>query len=177
MKHLRAMSPASGCALVFKPTCLALLPSLLLWPASRRFPVLDLLRLALLDPAVASAMIASGTEATSVVQLVIAHGLASEAGDVNHMMALRFCCNFVASAPPSLLLAEGASIIALVLEAAAVAEVHAAARDGTRLALATYLLNVATLLSSHAAKCAEKTPVVCALQQFLTAAHSNVEVR
>jgi hypothetical protein len=174
---LRGMSTAPA-PLALTSECVALLQRLLLWPASRLFPVLDLLRLAVLDPATAGGIISQREEIVGAINMVHLHALSPGAGEVNHMMGLRFCCNLIASARADSLPAGGAiALIAPILEATAAAEVHTAPRAGARLALATLLLNAATLLSSQCSSCEDKTPVVCALQQFLTALHSDVEVR
>jgi len=179
LADLRAAALAAGdsSTSLFCEERLRLLPRLLAWPPSHLFPVLDALRLALVNPRTAAAVAAQGDGAGSVMEAMRLVALSPEAGEVNHMMALRCYCNLLASAPLGALPEGGAPLIAPLLEAAAAAEVHAATRRGARVALVTFLLDAAVLLHAQAADCERKTPVVCALQQCLTTRQPDAEVR
>jgi len=177
LSSLRAAATSTASPPLFAEGQLALLPLLLAWPHSRLFPVLDALRLALVQPRTAAAVAAQDNGAGCVLNIVRIAALAVDAGEVNHMMALRCFCNLLASAPKGVLVEGGVPLIAALLEATAAAEVHAATRRGARVAFATLLLNVSVLLRSQRADCERKTPVVCALQQCLTTPQPDAEVR
>ena len=156
---------------------------LMRWPSPRLFPVLDLLRLAVLDPRIAATVAAQHCAAeasqgasvagASVASEVTACAITPEAGEVNQMFGLRFWANLLAHAPA----AEQGKLAAPALEAAAQADCHECGRAATRLALATLLLNASVAMHRQRAGPDAKTPLVCALQQLLTTAQPDPEVR
>ena len=157
-----------------------LFATLLRWPSAKLFPALDLLRLAALQPAAAVHFAAALAASDGVGDLVVSRALAADAGEVNHMLALRFCANLLAAladAPGASLAHGGAPLVAPALEAAAAAAVHESGRPGARLALSTLALNMAVALRRGRADSAAKTPCVIALQQLLTSEQPDAEVR
>lgn len=155
---------------------------LMRWPSPRLFPVLDLLRLVVLDSRIAATVAAEHAAETTQGASVAGSGMASEvtacaitpdAGEVNQMFGLRFWANLLAHAPAE----EQGKLAAPALEAAAQADCHECGRAATRLALATLLLNASVAMHRQRAGPDAKTPLVCALQQLLTTAQPDPEVR
>jgi len=161
---------------VFSQGIVLLLARCLDWPHSRLFPVVDAIRLALIDSRHA-AMVAQQVDAADcILKSLRMQAMSTEAGEINHMMALRLHCNLLASAPRGALPEGSIRWVAPLLELAAAAQVHAASRRGARLALSTLLLNAAVLLVSYKADCETKTPLICSLQQCLTTPQPDMEV-
>jgi len=132
------------------------------WPAGRRWPVLDLLRLCVVrwpDSPQWDLQQADGARA-------VLGGLSPHSGAVEHMCALRMLCNLLARGQ----LDASLSLVPLALEAAAAAGAHESPRPATRLALCTLLLNAAVLLRERGANSESKTPAVCAAHQVLASA-------
>ncbi len=144
------------------------------WPAEKHFPVLDQLRLIVLRDEVAEALATehAAKGSSSLAGRVSAVALTPAAGEVSQMFGLRFWCNLLAHAP-----AGATALVPAALEAAAQADCHESGRAATRLALSSLLLNAAVLLDRQRAGPDEKTPLVCALQQLLTAPQPDAEVR
>ena len=146
------------------------------WPSPHLFPVLDLLRLAVLDPRIAATVAAQHTAETaqgaSLASQVTACATTPDAGEVNQMFGLRFWANLLAHAPAE----EQGKLAAPALEAAAQADCHECGRAATRLALSTLLLNASVAMHRQRAGPDAKTPLVCALQQLLTTAQPDPEV-
>lgn len=165
-----------GAASLCSEGTLQLLCSFVHWPHSRLFPVLDALRLALVEPRNAAFLLSQPEAADSALAAVRANGLTLEAGEVNHMMALRLFCNLLASAPSNAVNETSLELLLPVLEAAAASEAYTASRRGTRIALSTMLLNASVLLAARKSNCERKTPFVCALQPFLTTPQPEIEV-
>lgn len=149
------------------------------WPPAHRFAIFDLLRLALCRRHAAEQLSTADhvlADQPSLLEQVREFGLCAGAGEVNHMLALRFFTNLLASLPEGSRVDRGLSLIPAVLEAAAVADVHSSAREGARLALSSLLLNAAVLLHAERADSEMKTPSVCALLQLLSMPQSCAEV-
>lgn len=144
------------------------------WPSGRRWPLLDLLRLAVVrqpDAVRWERWLRVSPEQPTQLDVRAVLGTLSAGCDVEKMFALRLATNLLAQgkADPAL------SIVPLVLEAAAAGGVHSSARPGTQLALCTFLLNAAVLLRRRRADSEMKTPVVCALQQVLSSAARDTD--